>query len=156
MPTDTADPPEPAPFATVVLRPHRGRAAAWCILALLIVLAGVRFVADMDSRLFAIGFLLVASVPLVFFVVQLVAPDQFTVQFEPDELEVQQFWRHRTVAWEHVHEARVARSSGEPALQLYAPASGGRITVILPLGADLDVVHRFLEVRLGVRGDALT
>ena len=150
MPADDAYTPALSDFAPVELRPDRGRAVAWSLVAVLVMLAAAWFLADAGSRLFAIGFLLVAAVPFVFFVTQLVAPQQFTVRLEPDELEIQQFWRHRTIAWEHVQEARVVRSGGEPALQVFAPQDGGTITVVLPLGADLDALHRFLKARLGV------
>lgn len=150
MPADDATPPALSDFAPVELRPDRVRAVAWSVVATLVLLAAVWFLTDPDSRLFAIGFLLVAAVPFVFFGTQLFAPDQFTVRLEPDELEIQQFWRHRTIAWEHVEQVRVHRSGGEPALQVFAPQAGGHITVVLPLGADLDALHRFLRARLGV------
>lgn len=150
MPADTPSPMPLSDFAPVELRPQRGRAVAWTVLAVLVMVAATWFLADVGSRLFAVGFLLVAAVPLVYFGTQLVAPDQFTVRLEPDELEIQQFWRHRTIAWEHVQQVRVIRVGGEPALELFAPAAGGRITVLLPLGADLQNMHRFLRARLGL------
>jgi hypothetical protein len=150
MPADDVHLPALSDFAPVELRPNRARAVAWSVVAALVMLAAAWFLADAGSRLFAIGFLLVAAVPFVFFGTQLFAPDQFTVRLEPDELEIQQFWRHRTIAWEHVQQARVVRSGGEPALQVFAPADGGHITVVLPLGADVDALHRFLKARLGV------
>lgn len=145
---DPAEPPPLSDFAPVVLRPQRTRAAVWATTALLALAAAAWFLIDMGPTLFTVGFLLLACVPVVWFGIQLVVPDQFTVRLEPDELEVQQFWRHRTVAWEHVKQARVVSSGGEPALEV--SGIGGEMTVVLPLGADVASVHRFLRARLGV------
>jgi hypothetical protein len=137
-------------FAPVALRPQRTRAAAWTVLAVLVMAAAVWFLLDMGAGFFPIAFLLVASAPLVFFGAQLFWPDQFTVRLEPDELEIQQFWRHRTIAWEHVRRARVARAAGEHVLELDAPDAGGLVSIMLPVGCDLDAMHRFLRARLGL------
>lgn len=137
-------------FAAVELRPDRGRAFAWTCLAVVLTTVAVWFLVDLGPTVFSIVFALFTLAPLLYFGVQLVAPDRFVVRLQPDELETHQLWNHQLVPWEHVQRAAVSRAAGEPVLQIDTSEHGGLRTYLLPLGSDLEVVHRFLRARLGV------
>jgi hypothetical protein len=142
-----------APLAPVVLRPSRAAAGGWSATALITLAVAGWIVVDSRGAVLAWLFATLVALVSVFFLWQFLLPGRFEVRLGSDDLEATLPWGHRRVAWEHVRLARVVRVTGEPILELHVTGGSGGDTrpvgVLLPLGADLDALHGFLEARLG-------
>lgn len=147
----------------VRLRPDRLVAGGWSLLAIVLLGAGAWFV--VDSRGHVVAWLAVGLFVAVgaYFLLQLLAPGWFEVVLDDDVLRSRVLWFETTVPWDQVHLARVESAAGEPFLELHVrePAPTGdpwrtrALGVLLPLGVDLDALHRFLARRLGPPGGGL-
>lgn len=153
------------------LGPAPGRALAWTVIGMVASGLAGWLVADTGGHALAVALLIACALVTAPPVAQLVAPGAFTWHLDDQGLVVRRLHRRLEVAWSQVALARVVRRSGDPALELHlraddgpvpsSPPAGARpavegdtLTLVLPLGADLDALHRALELRLGRTGDA--
>lgn len=85
------------------------------------------------------------------FVAQFLVPRAFRWELGPAGLRIRHPLRPLSVPWSSVHLARVVTSAGEPALELHVDTGRDRMvrTATLPLGADVDALHRALARWLG-------
>ncbi len=141
----------------VRLGPDRGVAARWtalggaaCVLALWVAL-------DATTSVLAWAFLALCVVVTSYVALQLAMPDRFVLRLDAVGIEAHLPWQHAKVAWSRVHVARVVTVAGEPVLELHVwdaddpgQAQPRATGVLLPLGADLDVLHAALEHHLGI------
>ncbi len=114
---------------------------------------------DMRTSLFAWSFAFLTIVVTAVVVAQWVRPRAFEVRLGDAAIEVGAPWQRLRLPWESVHLARVTRVVGEDLLELWAtvdPADTSprpamrTISILLPIGADLDALHALLESRLGL------
>lgn len=139
----------------VILEPDRATAWRWTLVGIATIALATWIAVDARTSLLAWGFVALCVVLSSYVVLQLVLPDRFQLRLDAAAIEVRLLWQHRRIPWERVHLARVVTVTGEPVLELHVwgddPAQGApRATgVLLPLGADLDVLHEVLERRLG-------
>lgn len=148
---------EPSP--ELELRPDRATAVRWSATSLAAAAAFGWLLSDSDGHPLAWIALTFAVVVAVYFVAQLVAPSRFRLFLDDEGLDARFLTSHTTIAWEHVHVARVSSLAGEPYLELevHEPASPDdsaprRRGVLLPVGCDVRSLHRFLGRRLGRGG----
>lgn len=142
------------------LCPSRGSAVAWGSGALLAAAVFGWTVFDTDGNPFAVVALVFAVVVAAYFVLQAVVPERFTVSFDQRGLTSRFLSRRIEVAWEQVHVARVGSLAGEPYLELHIrersptgdPWRTRATGVVLPVGCDVEALHRFLSARLGRGG----
>lgn len=140
----------------VRLGPDRGVAARWTALGVAACLLALWIALDAASVL-AWAFFALCLVVTSYVALQLALADRFVVRLDAVGVEVHLPWQRARVAWSRVHVARVVTVAGEPVLELHVwdadePAQGRpRATgILLPLGADLDVLHGALERHLGL------
>ncbi|MGH3443215.1 MAG: hypothetical protein ACRDUY_14480 [Nitriliruptorales bacterium] len=141
----------------------RDRTAAtfWTLLSG--VLLGIVGWLVVDSHGHAASWVLLAAAVVVsaFFVAQLVAPRSIRVTLGPEGIEAASFGRRIEIGWDDVLVARVREVAGERilAVDVRPPDSTGPATrhgmagMLLPVGADLDLLHAALERRLGRGND---
>ena len=141
----------------VILGPDRGVAARWTAVGAVASGLALWVALDAGASVMAWAFLALCLVVTSYVLVQLVVPARFELQLDAAGLQARLPWQHVRVAWDRVHVARVVRVAGEPVLELHvwdadAPAqTQPRATgVLLPLGADLDLLHAELERHLGL------
>lgn len=146
---------DPHPHA-VTLRPDRGVAGRWTAVGGAAFLLALWVALDAGDSVLAWAFAALCLVLTSYVAVQLVRPDRFELLLDGAGLEVRLPWQRARVPWDRVHLARVVTVTGEPVLELHvwdadAPGqSTPRATgVLLPLGADLEQLHRQLERHLG-------
>lgn len=155
--TGPAGPPE-----VTVLRPERSSALVWALLSAAAIALAVWLVADTAGHPLAVVLLVACLVVPAPFVAQLVAPGAFAWRLDDHGLHVRRLHRRMTAPWDEVHYARIVVVGGDPALELHlepgtrdATAGGQRRegravhTLRLPLGADVDALHRALAHHLG-------
>lgn len=158
MPHDDRLPPLPP----LVLRPARLLAAVWTALGTAGIAGAVWIVRDSSGA--PLAWLLLAALCLltVVVLVPLVAPGLVTLTLDEDGLSGRVYGRRVVARWEDVAVARVTEVAGEPILELHEVDPDGRPRpngeqptvargILLPLGADLDALDRFLARRLGRR-----
>ena len=140
----------------VRLGPDRGMAARWTALGVAACLLALWAALDAMNVL-AWAFLLLCLAVTSYVVLQLVLPGRFVLRLDGVGVEVHLPWQRARVAWSRVHVARVVHVAGEPVLELHvwdaddpAQAQPRATGILLPLGADLDVLHAALERHLGV------
>ena len=141
----------------VRLRPDRGVAARWTALGGAACLLSLWIALDATASVLAWAFLALCLVVTSYVALQLAWPDRFVLRLDAVGVEVRLPWQHARVAWSRVHVARVVTVAGEPVLELHvwdvddpAQAQPRATGILLPLGADLDVLHAALERHLGV------
>lgn len=139
------------------LVPDRGVAARWTATGATASLFALWVAMDASASLLAWAFLALCLVVTSYVALQLAMPGRFVLRLDAVGVEVHLPWQHARVAWSRVHVARVVTVAGEPVLELHVwdaddPAQDSpRATgILLPLGADLDVLHAALERHLGV------
>ncbi|HEX9766630.1 MAG TPA: hypothetical protein VGA36_07680 [Nitriliruptorales bacterium] len=145
------------PLPTTTLRPARGVAALWSAWSCLLVAAGAWLVRDAPTSPVAWISLTVFVAVAAYFVLQFAVPSSVEVRLTEDELQARTLWVRRRVPWDQVHLARVRRLFGDPVLELEIRESAGNkdpwqlssLGVLLPVGADVAALHRFLAARLG-------
>ena len=80
-------------------------------------------------------------------------------------IEVGAPWQRLRLPWQSVHLARVTRVVGEDLLELWATADPAdtsprppmrTVSILLPIGADLDALHALLAARLGLADGVVT
>lgn len=140
----------------VTLEPDRATAWRWTLTGLATVGLAAWIALDAGTSLLAWGFVALCLVLSSYVVAQLVAPGRFRLRLDPAAIEVTLPWQRRRIPWDRVYLARVVTVMGEPVLELHlwdpqepaqsAPTATG---VLLPLGADLEVLHASLERHLG-------
>lgn len=143
---------------TVVIRRRASALAWWLLAAMVVVAASVFFVLDSRGHPLSWAFLGVSVAAAGYFAGQLL-PGAVVVTFDQDVLRARTYWRRVEVPWEEIRLAHVRRVAGDPvlAVEVREPSPSGDsvrhrvIAVLLPVGADLDAVHDFLERRLGRR-----
>lgn len=136
----------------IILRRNVAVAAWWVFLGASVTAAGVFFVVDSEGHPVAWGLAVVFSVPTLYFLLQLLWPGSVEVRLDRDGLRSRSPLGRRSVRWDDVHVAKVRRIFGDPFLVVDVRRPDGnldRTRVPLPVGADLDRVHAFLEERLG-------
>ena len=160
-----AQPPE-----VTELRPGRGVALAWALVGVVAIGLAVWLIVDTRGHALAVA-LLVACLAVAGPVAsQFVVPRAFTWRLDAHGLLVRRLHRRLIVSWDEVRFARVVTVGGDPALELHLePAvdegngtgtgtgtgDGGRPgsavvhTLRLPLGADVEALHRALAHHLG-------
>ena len=141
----------------VRLGPDRGVAARWTALGVAVCLLALWIALDAPTSVLAWAFLALCMVVTSYVALPLTLPDRFVLRLDAGGVEVRLPWQHSRVAWSRVHLARVVAVAGEPVLELHVwdaddpaqeqPRATG---ILLPLGADLDVLHTALERHLGV------
>jgi hypothetical protein len=145
----------------VTVRPRPASASWWTLLGAALVAAGVFLVLDTSGHPAAWAALALFVPVAAFFTAQLVAPGAVAVHLDAEGLVARAPWRRTRVRWDDVHLARVRRVAGDPVLVLEirqpasdGPASQDVVGILLPVGADLQALHSFLEQRLGRGGRA--
>ena len=159
--TDTAQPPE-----VTELRPGRGVALAWALVGGAAIALAVWLIVDTRGHPLAVALLVACVVVAGPVASQFVAPRAFTWRLDAHGLVVRRLHRRLLVPWHEVRFARVVSVGGDPALELHlepaedasgdARTGGGthrgraRVhTLRLPLGADVEALHRALAHHLG-------
>jgi hypothetical protein len=159
--TRTVPPPE-----VTELRPGRGVALAWALVGVATIALAAWLVVDTGFHALAVA-LLVACLAVAGPVAsQFVIPRAFTWRLDAGGLLVRRLHRRLLVSWDEVRFARVVTVGGDPALELHLEPEddehGGRgtedgarpgvatvHTLRLPLGADIQALHRALAHHLG-------
>jgi hypothetical protein len=136
------------------LGPSAGRAAVWSALGLGACGLAVWALVDSDGHGLAWALLVACVTVTVPFLAQLLVPGRFTWDMGEHALVVRSPLRELVVPWEQVHLARVVRQAGEPALELQVTVDDAIETrlVLLPVGADVALLHRQLRRHLGAMG----
>lgn len=139
----------------VILQPDRVTAWRWTLVGAVTVGLALWVAVDAGTML-AWMFVALCLVVSSYVAFQLVAPDRFQLRLDAAAIEVRVPWRHRRIPWHRIHTARVITVTGEPVLELHlwdpdepaqdAPRPTG---VLVPLGADLDLLHAMLDRHLG-------
>lgn len=134
---------------TLVLRPDFGAALRWSMAGVGLLLLAAWFVHDLG----AVGWIAVGVAVAVagYFVLQLVAPSQFEIVCDRAGLRGRNLMHRIEAPWESIHVARVSDVAGDGVLTVtvrgpYESATG---SLLLPVGADVDALHRALAARLG-------
>jgi hypothetical protein len=148
------------------LRPGRGVALGWAIVGVATIALAGWLVVDTGFHALAVA-LLVACLAVAGPVAsQFVIPRAFTWRLDAHGLLVRRLHRRLLVAWDEVRFARVVTVGGDPALELHLEPEddgrggagteegrrpGGEVvhTLRLPLGADIQALHRALAHHLG-------
>lgn len=145
------------PTDAVILGPDRGVAARWTVVGALASALALWVALDAGASILAWTFLALCLVVTSYVLVQLVLPGRFQLRLDGSGVEVRLPWQRARVAWDRVHVARVVSVAGEPVLELHlwdlddpAQARPRATGVLLPLGADLALLHRELERHLGL------
>lgn len=143
-------------LAPLALRPDRGAAAGWTAGGGALVALGAWLVADSGGLALAWVALAVFVSLGLFFGLQLVAPQWYTITLDEFGCHGRTLWHAADVPWEAVRVARVWHLAGDPMLELHlGDGDDGRaVGLLLPVGADVDALHRFLEIRLGKLDEA--
>lgn len=138
------------------LQPDRGVTARWTAVGCVATLLAAWVAVDTRDSVLAWAFTALCLVLTLYVAVQLLRPDRFELRLDPAAVEVRLPWQQVRVPWERVHLARVVTVTGEQVLELHvwdtdvpAQTSPRAIGVLLPLGADLDLLHAHLERHLG-------
>lgn len=154
--TGPAGPPE-----VTVLRPGRPSALVWALVSAAVIALSVWLVADTGGHPLAVVLLVACLVVPAPLVAQLVVPDAFAWRLDEHGLHVRRLHRRMTAPWDEVRYARIVLVGGDPALELrLEPGRRGASdpqrrdgravhTLRLPLGADVDALHRALAHHLG-------
>ena len=159
--TETAQPPE-----VIELRPGRGVALAWALVGGAAIALAVWLIVDTRGHPLAVALLVACVVVAGPVASQFLAPRAFTWRLDEHGLVVRRLYRRLLVSWDEVRFARVVSVGGDPALELHleaaedesgdAHAGGGARhgratihTLRLPLGADVEDLHRALAHHLG-------
>jgi hypothetical protein len=162
------------PQGIVELRPGRGVALAWALVGVAALALAAWLVVDTRGHALAVALLVACLVVAGPVVSQLVVPRVFTWRLDAHGLLVQRLHRRLLVSWDEVRFARVVTVGGDPALELHlepdvdadagagdartgdggtggggGPDRGVVHTLRLPLGADVDALHRELAHHLG-------
>lgn len=140
----------------VILEPDRVTAWRWTLVGAVTVGLAVWVAVDAGTSVLAWMFVALCLVLSSYVGLQLVAPDRFQLRIDAAAIEVRVPWRHRRIPWQRIHLARVITVTGEPVLELHlwdpdeptqdAPRPTG---VLVPLGADLELLHAMLDRHLG-------
>lgn len=140
----------------VVLEPDRATAWRWTLVGAVAVALATWVAVDAGTSVMAWTFVALCVVPSSYVVLQLLVPRRFQLRLDAAAVEVILPWQRQRIPWQRVHLARVVTVTGEPVLELHlwepddpaqdAPRPTG---VLIPLGADLDVLHAMLERHLG-------
>lgn len=145
----------------VTLRPDRGVTGRWSAIGLLATGLATWVAVDARDSVLAWAFMALCVVVTSYVVIQLVQPGRFEMRLDPAGLDVRLPWQHMRVPWERVHLARVVTITGEPVLELHlwdeqdpAQSTPQATGVLLPIGADLDLLHEHLGRHLGRVEDA--
>lgn len=137
----------------LTLAPGRRAAAAWTGLAVAVLGAVVWILVDSRGHPAAWVALAVAGTMTAFFALQLALPRLFTFRLDHERLRGRVLVTSVEVDWADVQLARVYTVAGDPMLELQVTdRAGGQprgVGLLLPVGADLDALHRFLARRLG-------
>ncbi len=144
------------PTSEVTLEPDRATAWRWTLIGVATVALATWVALDAGTSLLAWGFVALSFVLSLYVVLPLLAPHRFQLRLDAAAIEVTLPWQRRRIPWDRVYLARVVTVMGEPVLELHvwdpddpaqtAPRATG---VLLPLGADLEVLHARLERHLG-------
>lgn len=134
----------------LVLRPARGPAVAWAVAGAVLLAAGVWLVVDSAGTPLAWVAVAVFGAVASYFLLQALVPSWFTLVCDEHGLRGRTPWRRLDVAWDQVDLATVDRFVGDPVLRLHlATDPPDVVDVLLPVGADVAALHRFLRDRLG-------
>jgi hypothetical protein len=132
------------------VRPDRRSALLWSGLAVLLVAVTGWLVWDSGLDVVAVVGLALAIGLLGWFGAQALVPSLFTVTCDGTGLHGRILWARVDVPWDEVHVVRVQRVAGEPVLQVHRrDGSEGPAGLLLPVGVDLDALHRSLADHLG-------
>lgn len=141
---------------SATLRPSPTVTGPWTVVGVVAIVLALWVALDVRSNLMAWLFVALCLVITSYVAIQLAAPTRFAVVLDDDGIEVSLPWQHDRIPWDRVHLARVVRVVGEPVLEVHAWDPGERaqrsphpVGILLPMGADLPVLHRVLEARLG-------
>lgn len=140
----------------VILQPDRATAWRWTLVGAAAVGLAVWIAVDARTSVLAWTFVALCMVVSSYVVLQLVAPGRFQLRMDAAAIEVSMPWRHRRIPWQRIHQARVLTVTGEPVLELHlwdpdepAQDSPRPTGVVVPLGADLNLLHEMLDRHLG-------
>lgn len=138
--------------------PRRWTAAGWTLAGAALVAMGAWLVADSAWSPYAVAAFTLFALVTAFFASQLLAPELFSIELDPEGIDARTLLRRVRLPWEAVHLARVAHRLGDPWLILEVHVQGGgddggdrteEVGILLPLGADLAALHEWLDARLG-------
>lgn len=142
-----------------VLRPDRGAATRWTVVGATASVLALWIALDAGDSVLAWAFTALCLVLTAYVAAQLARPDRFQVRLDAAGVEVALPWQHARIPWGRVQVARVVSVAGEPVLELHvwdhddpAQAVPRATGILLPLGADLDLLHARLGRHLGVSG----
>jgi hypothetical protein len=121
------------------VRPDRRSALLWSGLAVLLVAVTGWLVWDSGLDVVAVVGLALAIGLLGWFGAQALVPSLFTVTCDGTGLHGRILWARVDVPWDEVHVVQVHRRDG----------SEGPAGLLLPVGVDLDALHRSLADHLG-------
>lgn len=149
----------------LTLRPDPLVVGRWSMVGALAVGLTLWTAIDMRTSLFAWSFAFLTIVVTAVVVAQWVRPTLFEVRFGDAAIEVGAPWQRLRLPWQSVHLARVTRVVGEDLLELWATADPAdtsprppmrTVSILLPIGADLDALHALLAARLGLADGLVT
>lgn len=144
------------PSTSVTLRPSRAAVGQWTLVGA--IASGLAVWVAIDARTSLIAWLFVGLCLLAttYVAIQLVLPSRFRLVLDDAGIEVVLPWQRTRLTWERVHLARVVPVTGEQVLELHvwdpddeSQSTPRALGILLPFGADLAVLHRVLEQRLG-------
>ncbi len=144
-----------APIAppVLVVRPDPVRATIWGALGLVLAAAGIWLAVDTRGDPIAVLAMVMFLGGAAWFLVQWILPSRYTVTFDDAGVHMQlPWWREpRGIGWDQVHLVQVNALAGDPFLEIQIRTAHGLDTrgVILPVGADVPAVHRWLDAYYG-------